>query len=59
MMNYLYNIELYYSPIENLSGDRIKIVGDEFRHLTKVMRHKVAEKIYVTDGLGKIYNGKI
>jgi len=52
---YLSNIELYYTPQEMRSGNNLSISGDEFMHLTKVMRHKTGDIIFVTDGTGNIY----
>lgn len=60
-MNYkkLSNIELYYSPSSFKEKDQIKIEGEELNHISKVMRHKTGEVLYVTDGRGKIYNTTI
>ena len=52
---HLSNIELYYSEPEKFSADFVIIDGDEYRHITKVMRHKTGDELYVTNGLGKIY----
>ncbi len=56
--DFLSNIELYYSslPIKN---DVLVIDGDEFKHLTKVMRHKTGDAIYVTLGNGTIYKSEV
>ena len=32
-------------------------MGDEFKHITKVMRHKNGDELYVTDGRGLIVKG--
>ncbi len=56
---YLSNIELYYSQPESITENVIKISGDEFSHLTRVMRHKIDDVIFITDGYGKIYTCKI
>jgi len=56
---FLSNIELYYAPPAALSGNNLIIEGDEFAHLSKVMRHRVGEKLFVTDGCGKIYTTEI
>lgn len=37
----------------------IEINDEEFYHAVKVMRNKVGDKIYTTDGQGKIYSGEI
>lgn len=52
-MEYLSNIELYYSA--HVSRGKIVISGEEKNHISLVMRHSKGEKIYVTDGRGKIY----
>ncbi len=53
-MEYLSNIELYYTPPENFAEDKIILEGEDFHHASKVMRHKQGEKIFVTDGRGNI-----
>jgi 16S rRNA (uracil1498-N3)-methyltransferase len=57
--NPLSNIELYYTPPQNISKSKIIIEGEEHLHITKVMRHSAKDKLYVTDGKGKIYSGLI
>lgn len=52
----LSNIELYYSLPQNISKNKITIEGEEYSHITKVMRHSVKDELYVTDGEGKIYS---
>ena len=56
--DFLSNIELYYSSLP-LKNDVLVIDGDEFKHLTKVMRHKVGDNIYVTLGNGTIYKSEV
>ncbi|MFA6026872.1 MAG: RsmE family RNA methyltransferase [Ignavibacteriaceae bacterium] len=58
-MAYLSNIELYYSQPESITENIIKVSGDEFLHLSRVMRHKIDDVIFITDGCGKIYTCKI
>ncbi len=55
----LSNIDLYYASPKDVNGNRIKVIGDEFRHAIKVMRYKIDDKLYVTDGIGNIYKTKI
>lgn len=58
ILEYLSNIELYYSDLE--ARDEIIIVsGEEFKHISKVMRHSPGDEIFVTDGEGKIFKGVI
>jgi 16S rRNA (uracil1498-N3)-methyltransferase len=56
--DFLSNIELYYSS-STIQNDIIKIDGDEFKHLTKVMRHICGDIIHVTCGVGIIYESEI
>lgn len=55
----LSNIELYFTPRENVKTNYLKIVGDDVHHISKVMRHKKGDEIYVTCGKGEIYLVKI
>lgn len=48
-------MEYYYTSPENISSDSLVITGDEAKHLTKVLRKKTGEEIYVTDGIGNLY----
>ena len=58
-MEYLSNIELYFSSPNNIFREKIKIEGEEFKHITKVMRHTEGEEVFVSDGCGKIFRTKI
>ncbi|MHB8339337.1 MAG: 16S rRNA (uracil(1498)-N(3))-methyltransferase [Ignavibacteriaceae bacterium] len=58
-MEYLSNIELYFSSPNNIFREKIKIEGEEFKHITKVMRHTEGEEVFVSDGCGKIFKTKI
>ena len=55
----LSNIELYFTPRENVKSNYLKIVGDDVHHIAKVMRHKKGDQIHVTCGKGEIYLIKI
>jgi 16S rRNA U1498 N3-methylase RsmE len=48
----------YVSP-DAITGTRISISGDEFKHLTHVMRKQVGDVIVVVDGKGKAYESVI
>ena len=52
------NIELYYSP-DGIINNKILIEGEDFNHITKVMRHSERDAIYITDGKGNIYESQI
>lgn len=58
-MEYLSNIELYYSPQDCFTQDKIVLAGEEAYHAAKVMRHKPGDNIFVTDGHGKICGCRI
>jgi len=55
----LSNIELFYSPSENISDETISLTGDEFKHAVKVMRSKIGDTIYITNGTGLIFKTEI
>ena len=54
-MEYLSNIELYYSSSIKTDDDTINLTGDEFHHAVKVMRNKESNEIFITDGKGNIF----
>ena len=58
-MDYLSNIELYYTLPSNCEEHQIRIEGDEFNHIVKVMRHSVNDLIHVTDGVGHIFECEV
>jgi 16S rRNA (uracil1498-N3)-methyltransferase len=58
-LEHLSNIELFYTPPQNISGNNLIITGEEVKHISLVLRHKQGDKIYVTDGVGKIYLSEI
>lgn len=58
-MEHLSNIELYYCSTLNSDETSFQLLNEEYHHAIKVMRNKVGDKIYATDGNGKIYEGTI
>ena len=58
-MEYLSNIELYFCSVVNFEEQIFLLEQDEFRHATKVMRNKIGNKIFASDGRGKIFEGMI
>lgn len=54
---YLSDIELYIST--EVYDKSLKLIGDEFKHASKVMRHKVGDTLHVTNGDGKYFNTTI
>ncbi len=51
----LSNIELYFSNTVNEKSQIFIIEEEEANHIIKVMRHKVEDKIYLTNGRGEIF----
>ncbi len=56
---HLSNIELFYSFEEHIPDESISLVGDEFNHAVKVMRSKIGDTIYITNGTGLIFKTEI
>jgi 16S rRNA (uracil1498-N3)-methyltransferase len=50
------SLDYFYSPKKNISGDIVLIDGDEFAHLTYVMRKREGDRIRVVDGEGTAYD---
>lgn len=57
MSIFLSDIELYFSC--NAIGNTIEIADEEFHHIKDVMRHKIGDEVFVTDGKGVIYKTEI
>lgn len=55
---FLSEVELYYTNQPSI-GNLISIEGEECHHITNVMRHKIDDIIYVTDGKGTIHKSTI
>lgn len=51
--------EFYYSALQFNSNEQCKITGEEAKHISAVMRHKVDDVIYVTDGNGNVFKCQI
>ena len=49
-------IKRFFANSDDFDGSNIKIYGEEFNHMTKVLRHKVGYKIVVNLDDGKDYN---
>lgn len=44
--------EIFYAPPENFTAGFVELTGDEHRHLTRVLHHKIGDRITVVDGAG-------
>lgn len=52
-------MEYYYTVRENISEDKLLIKGNEAGHLRRVLRKKISDEIYVTDGERNLYKALI
>ena len=52
-------MELFYNENLCLNDESLNLGPDESRHLSKVLRKKVGEKIRVTNGHGLEWNGEL
>ena len=52
-------MELFYNENLRLNDESLNLGPDESRHLSKVLRKKVGEKIRVTNGHGLEWNGEL
>ncbi|MGQ9644542.1 MAG: RsmE family RNA methyltransferase [Ignavibacterium sp.] len=56
-MEFLSDIELFFT--DKVSDNKIILRDDDFIHCIKVFRYKAGDKVFVTDGNGKIYHCEI
>jgi 16S rRNA (uracil1498-N3)-methyltransferase len=48
-------MEFYYTPKNNIKEDSLIITGPEAKHISKVLRKKLGDKLFITDGEGSLY----
>lgn len=58
-MEYLSKIELYHTKTISDDGSDFYLIEEEFHHAIKVMRNKIGDKIFATDGCGNIFEGLV
>jgi 16S rRNA (uracil1498-N3)-methyltransferase len=58
-MEYLSNIELYFCSSFSQEQKEFQLMDDEFHHSSKVMRNHLGDKLFASDGNGKIFEGII
>ena len=51
--------EVFYAPAEQFQNLRIVLTGEEHRHLSRVLHHRVGERIIVVDGAGLAVDAEI
>jgi len=49
----------FYSPPESFSKGKIFISDDEAYHLTKVLRAKIGDEFFVTNGIGDVFRARL
>lgn len=57
--NYAMKEKIYYYNGELIVGDKILLEGEEFHHMTNVMRARNGEKIILFNGNGSFYHAEI
>jgi 16S rRNA (uracil1498-N3)-methyltransferase len=57
--NLLHGLEYFYAPSGAITAGVVRIDGDEFAHLSHVMRRKAGDIIGVSDGRGTAYIAEI
>ncbi len=51
--------EVFYAPPEQFQNEEIFLTGEEHRHLSRVLHHRVGERIIVVDGAGLAADAEI
>ncbi|AOZ91738.1 RsmE family RNA methyltransferase [Paenibacillus crassostreae] len=46
-------MQRYFVPVEQFMENTVEITGDDARHITRVMRGKAGDKIFVSDGVSR------
>lgn len=52
-------MQLFYFDQISIDKDFLLLDKEQSRHMTKVLRKKVGDLVYITDGMGNLYHGKI
>lgn len=52
-------MNLFYTPPEQVRGNALTLTGDEAGHAVKVLRFQAGDVIFVTDGAGTRFEGRI
>lgn len=52
-------MDVFHADPADISDERIRLAGDEFRHLARVMRKRPGDELYVTDGAGMMYAARL
>lgn len=52
-------MNVFYAPSDHVEGDLIRLPEDEARHAVQVLRTKLGETVWVTDGCGNRYESQV
>jgi 16S rRNA (uracil1498-N3)-methyltransferase len=52
-------MEYFYVPASSIAPPHLTSEGEEFQHLTHVMRKQAGDEIRVVDGMGNVYDARI
>jgi 16S rRNA (uracil1498-N3)-methyltransferase len=52
-------LNVFYAPSDQVVGDLIRLPEDEARHAVQVLRTKLGERVWVTDGSGNRYEAQV
>lgn len=50
---------IFFAEPSNITGKRLELTGQEARHASKVLRLKVGDELFASEGLGNIYTTQI
>jgi 16S rRNA (uracil1498-N3)-methyltransferase len=51
--------EFFYVPAEHIIDQHIAITGEEAKHISRVLRKHVGDRVWIVDGAGKAYETEI
>ncbi len=55
----LSDIELFFSQLVDMKTQLITVESEEANHIVNVMRHRIGDEIFITNGKGKIFKNEI
>jgi len=51
--------EFFYVPADHIIDQHIAITGEEAKHISRVLRKHIGDKLWIVDGIGKAYEAEI
>ena len=52
-------MEYYFTPAKNINDDKLIVEREDFKHLSRVLRKKSGDLVWVTDGERNLYKSRI